>query len=230
MNYMWEVILRCEEQDLNKEAIHFIPSMMANPYREIFFKDFNKSLLSGKPVDVNVYYRFGSIFGMLLIEEMDEHSELRTTLFDILAHYLSELDLRSGLCRAEYYAHFLREDIAAGVFGAKNAERLNCFNRREKRLVAAGLLRMYKVGASMLLFAQLLRVIYPNSITYLDTRGTRELLIYVGKKQTKELQSQLELLCDLFVPADYEVKLFWELHFGLIDTLETMEIGQIMMY
>ena len=230
MNYMWEALLQGDEQGLGKEGVRFSPSKIANPYREVFFKDFNKPIITMEPVDVNVYYRYGAVFGALLGEDMADLPELQTVLFDVLAHYLSELDLRSGLCRAEYYARFLREDIAAGLFGRENAERLGCFNRKEKRLVAAGLLRMYKVGASMRLFAQLLRELYSNSITYLDARGVRELLIYVGKKQTRELLKQMEMLCDLFVPADYDVKLFWDMHFGLIDTEETMEIGSIMMY
>lgn len=230
MNYMWEILLQGEEQGLAKENLRFRPARTANPYREVFFKDFNKPILNREPIDVNAYYRFGAIFGPLLGEDMETYAELRAVLFDILAHFLSELDLRSGLCQAEYYAQFLREDIAANVFGQKNAKRLACFDRREKRLVTAGLLRMYKVGTSMRLFAQLLRELYPNSIVYLDARGVRELLVYVGTKQTPALLEQLELLCDMFVPADYDVKLFWELHFGLIDTLETMGIGNVMMY
>ncbi|MDR0491781.1 MAG: hypothetical protein LBH28_11110 [Oscillospiraceae bacterium] len=230
MNYMWEVLLQGEEQGLGREDIRFEPSRTANPYREVFFKDFNKPILTGGPIDVNAYYRYASVFGPLLDEGMDNHPELQSALFDILAHFLSELDLRSGLCQAEYYARFLREDIAAGLTGRDNAGRLGQFSRKQARLVAACWLRAHKVGTSMKLFAQLLRALYPNSIAYLDARGVRELLIYVGKIRTPELAAQLELLRDLFVPADYDVKLFWDMHFGLIDTEETMEIGNIMIY
>jgi hypothetical protein len=228
---MWEALLSGMDMDIAKEDLRFQPSRIANPYREVFFKDFNKPVIAAdQPVEVNAFYRYGDVFGTLLLGEMEGYTELRSVLFDILTHYLSELDFRSGLCRDEYYAWFLRGDVAAGLYGAKNAERLDCFSRKEKRLVCAGLLRLYKVGASSRLFAQLLREIYPRSITYLDVRGIRELLIYIGQKRTKALTAQMELLCDLFVPADYDVKLFWDAHFGLIDTLETMEIGRIMMY
>ena len=230
MNYMWEALLLGEEQGLSKDAVRFTPSRVANPYREVFFKDFNKPVINKEPIDVNVYYRYGNVFNSLLGEDMNVYPELQAVLFDVLAHFLSELDLRSGLCRAEYYARFLWEDIAAGIFGQENAERLKYFDRKEKKLMAAGLLRMYKVGASMRMFAQLLRELYPNSISYLDVRSERELLIYIGKKRTKKLYNQIDLLCDLFIPADYDVMLFWDKHFGLIGADETMEIGQIMMY
>ena len=230
MNYMWEVLLEGEELGLTKQDIQFRPSRMANPYREVFFKDFNKTVINREPIYANAFYRFGAIFGTMLDENMNEFQELRDALFDILTHYLSELDLRSGLCRAEYYAKFLREDIAHGLYGRKNKERLVYFKRKQARLVASALLRMYKVGTSLRLFAQLLRELYSGSIAYLEARSVRELLIYVGKKETKALAAQLDFLCDLFVPVDYDIKLFWHMHFGLIGTDETMEIGNVMMY
>jgi hypothetical protein len=179
---------------------------------------------------VNAFYRFSHVFEALLSEDMDAYTELQETMFDVLMHYLAILDLRSGLCRAEYYMQFLIEDVESGLYGKRNAESLKSFCGRDKRLVAAELVRMYKTGPSMRLFARLLREIYPDSIVYLDARGVRELLVYVGEKQTDVLTDQMTLLCDLFIPADYSVKLFWEYHFGLINVLETMEIGQIMMY
>jgi len=227
---MWEAILQGEEQGIVKEDIRFAPARLANPYREVFFKDINRILLDGEPVEVNAYYRYGAIFSALLDEDMNKYTELRKVLFDILTHYLSELDLRQGLCRAEYYFKFLREDIEANLFGPKCGERLKCFTGKQRRLVLAGLLRMYKAGVSMLLLAQLLRELYPGSITYMDARGVRELLIYIGQKKTPALTAQVELICDLFVPADYDIKLFWDKHFGLIDTDETMDIGNIMMF
>ncbi|MCL2337663.1 MAG: hypothetical protein FWC60_09610 [Firmicutes bacterium] len=230
MNYMWEVLLEAEELGLTKEDIRFIPSPTANPYREIFFRDFNKPIIGQEPINVNAYYRYDLVFGPLLHEEMDEWPELQAVLFDIIAHYLSEADLRSGLCRAQYYACFLVDDIIAGLYGRQNAARLLSFNKKERHLVSAGLLRLYKVGSSIRLFAQLMRELYPDSIVYLDARGIRELLVYIGLKQTPARLSQLELLCDMFVPADYDVKLFWDLHFGLIGTDETMEIGSIMLF
>lgn len=230
MNYMWEVVLQGAEQGIGREDIRFAPSRLANPYREVFFKDINRISLDEESVEVNAYYRFGDIFGALLAEDMDKYPELQKKLFDILTHYLAELDLRQGLCRAEYYFKFLREDIEANLFGPKGGERLSCFGGRQRRLVLAGLLRMYKVGVSMRLLAQLLRELYPGSITYLDARGVRELLIYIGQKKTSALTAQVELICDLFVPADYDIKLFWDKHFGLIETDETMDIGNIMMF
>ena len=238
MNYMWEAFLKGGEQGLDKGTLRFTPSSIANPYREVFFKDINKPNISAASIEVNAYYRYSAVFEALLGEDMDGMPEFREVFFDILAHYLSGLDLRSGMCRGEYYMKFLSEDLAAGVFGQKRTdvlwqkarESLNCFDRKAKRLVLAGLLRMYKIGASMSLLAQLLRTLYPDSIVYLDVRDVREVLIYTGMKQTEELSGQMELLCYLFVPADYSVKLFWDRHFGLMGIPETMEIGEIMMY
>ena len=66
MNYMWQILLEGEEQGLDKDDIRFQPSRIANPYREVFFKDFNKPVITEEPIDVNAYYRYGTVFGPLL--------------------------------------------------------------------------------------------------------------------------------------------------------------------
>jgi hypothetical protein len=230
MNYMWEALLRGEELGIAKEDIRFVPTKTANPYREVFFDDMNVGLTAAGSVNVNAYYRYGAVFGPLLDEKMDGSADIREALFDILAHYLTELDLMEGLCRAEFHTRFLREDILSGIYGRRNAERIASFGRHGQRLALAALLRMYSAGTSMKLFAGLLRELYPRSIAYLDTHGGRTLLIYIGQKKTPVLEDQVNLLRDLFVPADYDIKLFWDMHFGLIGTDETMEIGEIMMF
>jgi hypothetical protein len=230
MNYMWEALLRGGELGIAEEDIRFVPAKTANPYREVFFDDMNAGLTAAGDVNVNAYYRYGAVFGPLLGGDADECAELRDTLFDILAHYLTGLDLRQGLSRAEYYTKFLREDIEGGIFGSRNIRRLYCFDKPQMRIVMSALLRMYKVGTSMKLFAGLLRELYPRSIAYLDAEKRRELLLYIGKKETPTLRGQLEFLRELFVPADYGVEIFWDMHFGLIGTDETMEIGNIMMF
>jgi hypothetical protein len=226
---MWEAALRADDAGISRNTLRFCPSNTADPYREVIPEYLNERVL-GESILVNPYYRYGSIFDALLGESTDAHPELREVLFDILAHYLTELDLREGLCRDEYYAGFLKEDIEAGICGRENAERLRRFPKRLLRFVLSGLLSLYRTGTSMPMFAGLLRTMYPHAIVYLDVRDVRELLIYAGEKKTPDLEAQLALLCDLFVPADYDIKLFWDRHFGLIGVDETMEIGEIMMY
>ena len=230
MNYMWEALLYGEEHGLTKNSIRFVPSGISNPYREVFFTNVNKPIISENPIEVNAYYRYSSVFGPLLTEDIERYSEFQHVLFDILAHYLSELDLRSGYSRIYYYIRFLCNDISSGLFGQENAERINYFSRSEKQLVSAGLLHLYQVGTSTRLVASLLRELYPSSAVYLDAISVIQLLIYIGKKEDKKLTEQLATICYLFIPADYSVKLFWEIHFGLIGVDETMEIGSIMMY
>jgi hypothetical protein len=228
---MWEAaLLAADAYGLSLDDLRFCPARTADPYREVIPENLNQRAPDGESIVVNPHYRYGSIFTALLDERTDAHPELRDILFDILAHRLTELDLRSGLCRDEYRAGFLREDIEAGVYGRENAERLRRFPGSALRFVLSALLSLYRTGTSMSMFAGLLGTLYPHSVIYLDVRSVRELLIYVGKKKTPDLGAQLDLLCDLFVPADCDTELFWDMHFGLIGVDETMEIGGIMMY
>lgn len=57
----------------------------------------NQSVLTDLAVEVNGIYRYAAIFERSLEERMGRYPELRELLFDILMHYLAQLDLRQGL-------------------------------------------------------------------------------------------------------------------------------------
>jgi len=230
MNYMWEALLHGDFCGVSRDEIRFIPAKGTNPYRELIPNYVNVKPNVNLPIEVNALYRYAQILESLIDASISGRVEFRSELFNMIAHFLSDLDLREGLCHTEYHAKFLRTCILEGLFSSKNAEAIGQFSTQQRRLVLTSLLKRYTAGTSTQLFAKLLRNLYPNSITYFDSYRKRELLIFIGKKRTEKLALQASLLCDIFVPIDYEVKMFWDMHFGLIGIDETMEIGQIMMY
>ena len=148
MNLMWEALLHGASCGIAKEEMRFVPAKSINPYREVSFKDVNRSVLSNEPVEVNALYRYAPVFEPLIDERLDEHDELRLVLFDILAHYLSELDLREGLSRSEYYSKFLSEDIVNGHYGKGNAAAAQHFSSVQSRYFLAEIRRQTDLPAS----------------------------------------------------------------------------------
>lgn len=56
------------------------------------------------------------------------------------------------------------------------------------------------------------------------------LLIYIGKSKTDRHEKQVKFILDMFVPIDYNLELFWDIHFGIIAVDETMEINEFVIY
>lgn len=230
MNYAWDIALKGMEQEIPLNELSFIPANPAIPYAEIAFNDINQSILTDHKIEVNGMYRYTAIFEPLLDGRLDNNLELRDTLYDVLTHFLIGLDLRQGLCKEEFYQIFAKEDLHNGKYGEEYRDILSCFPRKQWKAISIGLVRLYKTGPSLLLFKTVMKEIYPHSIIYFRTDKKRELLIYIGYKETSQRKRQIEFLCEVFVPLDYKLRLFWEYHFGIVGISETMVPDEIMVF
>jgi len=229
VKYLWEVLLKADEQNLPREKLCFTPTKTPSPYMEVALDEVNRQHLDEKPIEINAYYRFSAIFDYL-IAGLDEYSEYRECLYDIIVHFLAELNLREGLCRDEFFGIFLSADVKSGKFGKQFVEVFKTFEYKHIRFVVESMVRLYNVGASLTLLRSVLRQIYPRSIIYLDAVKRSELLIYIGKKETPELRRQVEFLLALFAPFDYVRYLFWDMHFGIVGVDETMVLDEFVIY
>lgn len=141
-----------------------------------------------------------------------------------------QLDLRQGMSRQEYMLSFLLKDILRGVCGSEAAEAVRYFPKEKLRQLLRLILKLYHCGSSIYLFKEVMRYLYPDSLVYASNEEVRELLIYIGTKETEEERKKLEFLQGIFLPVNYRVFLFWEHHFGIIDIDETMEPDEMVLF
>jgi len=230
MNYIWEVLLQAMKEDISEEYITFLLADNPNPYLETAFENVNPCQLSEIQININPFYRFGNIFQALLDRAMSTVPDTGKFMFDVLVHFLAQLDLLDGMSRLEYYACFLRRDVEEGCYGKNHTDILQLFPFDQRRYVLEHMVRLYQNGPSVYLLRSLLCLLYPLSMLYLDTTDHQEILVYIGNKQTAILAQQVDFLLELFVPINYTVHLFWDMHFGIISVNETMQIDEIMIY
>ena len=230
MNYIWEIALCAADQGLPFEDVTLVPAKVPNPYVEVAFSDINQVTLYDEPIEVNVLYRFWYMFAEIVGIDFSDYLEMRDALINITLHYITELDLRQGLSRHEYYIKFLKRDVLAGKYGQSIKENLQCFEKWQRRYVLNSMFKLYLTGPSHLALKTLLKSIYPKSILYALMDTKKQLLIYLGIKQTETLVKQIQFICDMFVPLEYTVHLFWEKHFGIININETMIPDEIMIF
>lgn len=145
MNYVWDLLMRAREQELDVNSFRFVPAVSYSPYMELSLTELNTSELE-QVVEINPYYRFYSIFRDLFPPDAEEYLELRESLFDIMIHFLAETDLYQGMNRREYHIRFVQRDIGNGIFGPKVRESFAQLNRDEQDAIAEGLLRLYETG------------------------------------------------------------------------------------
>ena len=228
MTYIWEVLLKADELKFPRKNLYFIQTTTPTPYMEVASDDINRDYIDETPIEVNAFYRFSQIFESIINET--EYKEYKETLYDIIMHFLAEINMYEGLCKKEYHGLFLYDDVKSGKFGQQYKDVFQTFTQEQTSFVTESMVRLYEIGQPLTLFKSLIRKLYPKSIIYLDTLEQRELLVYIGKKETQELRKQVDFLLSMFVPFDYVIHLFWDMHFGLIDIKETLELDEFVIY
>lgn len=230
MNYIWNALLRADENELDRNKIKFVPAEICSPYMEISLEDINlTSLPENNVIEVNQCYRFYEIFKDLFNINLEEGKELREVFLDIVLHYLGKLDLKSGLCKNEFYKKFLMKDILNGLFGEGLKNNIKIFTKNEIEDFLEGLITLYSTGNSIYLFNKILRKIFKNSIVYINKDKPKEIYIYLGEKFNFNLKTKIEMLIDTFLPINMTPLIFWDKHFGILEYKETMKIDQIVM-
>ncbi|TKH40793.1 iron-dependent peroxidase [Paenibacillus sp. FSL R10-2782] len=229
MNYVWDLLMRAREQELDVNSFRFVPAVSYSPYMELSLTELNTSELE-QVVEINPYYRFYSIFRDLFPPDAEEYLELRESLFDIMMHFLAETDLYQGMNRREYHIQFVQRDIENGIFGPKVKESFAQLNREEQDAIAEGLLRLYETGEAVHLLKETMRRVFHRSIIYTNCEEKDELLIYIGQKETQLSRIKADLILDLFLPARFTIELYWTRHFGILEADPTMKIDAIALY
>ncbi|WP_027624799.1 hypothetical protein [Clostridium lundense] len=230
MNYIWDILLKADKENITREEIQFILAKVCSPYMEISFTDINtNSLPEDKVVEVNPYYRFYHIFKDLFDINIEESRQLREVLFDIVLHYLGKLDLKQGLSKNEFYKNFFIKDIEKGVFGKEICLNIKLFNKEELDYILTAFITLYKTGASLHLFNKVLNKVFKNNRVYINQDNPKEMYIYLGKHKTYELNKKVETVIKLFLPINMNAFIYWDHHFGILGAENTMILDEIVM-
>lgn len=230
MNYMWEAALAADQAGIMREQVRFIPVSNGSPYTEVALENINSSGLEKTDVEVNPLYRFSNEFSALLDVNIKEYEKTRGLLFDAVMHYMVQQDLRQGLSKQEYALRFLLIDLLDGVCGTQAAQVIRHYKKENLRRLLRLTYKLYQCGSSVYLFQEVMRCMYPDSLVYASNEAVRQILIYVGKKETKEEQERLDFIRDMFLPINYQVFLFWDHHFGIIDVDATMMWDDLVLF
>ncbi|MBD8498803.1 iron-dependent peroxidase [Paenibacillus arenosi] len=229
LNYIWDQVVKAEQQGIAKSELRFVPAKVYSPYMEISREMLNDQSVE-RTVEINPYYRFHSIFKDLFDAENDHEEELRHTLFDLAIHFLAEIDLMQGMNKREYHIRFALRDMKAGVFGTSVSENIELFTKDEQEVIAGNVLRLYESGEAIYLLKDTLRKIFKQSTIYANCEEKDELLFYIGQPYSEQALAKIELIKDLFLPIRFQTELYWDRHFGVIDVDKTMQVDYIALY
>lgn len=229
MNYIWEVIIKANNENIESKDITFFEADMFSPYMEVSKKYLNLNSVE-KEVGINPYYRFYDIFKGICDVNYLEDEEIRKFLFDISVHFLASVDLNQGLSKQELYMIFIYRDIQSGYLGESIKEAINLFSKEDRHIILRNTFRLYTIGAEISLFKNTVKNIFKNSLVYIKRNNEEKVLVFLNTKKTKENKKKILAIVDVFLPVNFRINIFYENHFGIIGIHETMQIDEIEIY
>ena len=229
MKYMWELIVRAKAQEVKLTDITFIPAKQFSPYLELSFEDLNDNNVPDV-VEVNPYYRFLVVFKDYFDPDYHGDVVIRTELFNLIIHYLAELDTYMGMTRREYEIILAVEDVERGLYGDEVRDGFKLFDVLEKKVVADNLLRLYTLGEGVYLFQDTIRKLYKKATIYGNLTDEDMLMVHLLVEESEIDERKVRTLERLFVPYHYDVEIFWIHLFGIIGVGAAMKLEEIVMY
>lgn len=229
MNYARDVIIALRQEGREEKSLKFVPAKSFSPYMELSDECINFREVEAE-IEINPYYRYYEIFKDLFNINNEEDVELRETLFDIVMHFIAEIDAMSGMTKREFYLKFIIEDITNGILGERIKKNFEMFNYNEKIIIAENLIKMYKTGQTLYLLRDTVRRIFLNTIIYANYEVKDELLFYIPYARSEINEAKIEFIKEFFLPINFRTEMYWEDHFGVIEVEETMKIDGIAIY
>jgi len=224
MNFIWDIVLGAEEQGIDKSDLFFCQAESCSPWYEQSFSSLNQKEITDKTIEINALCRFSAIFQGILHPEMKIMPEFRKYLFDLAMHLLCEIDLYQGITKQEFYVRRLSQEIVSGAFGKECARDYAPLPVPLKNQLSVLLLSQLRTGASLYMFRKAVLVICPEAMLYQLKEEREQLLLYLGRKKTKQYEHRVQFVTNTFLPIHYQIRIFWEHHFGVLEVDATMQL------
>ena len=235
MNFLWDIVLRAEEQGQQEEQLFFRQAEEYSPFFEQSFSCINEKEVSGSTVELNLLYRFADIFQNILFPEgmelkEHEYEEFRLHFIDAALHTILFTDLRNGLTKRELYVRKIREELINGIFWRAAMSNFCEIDHHKQGRLATLLLTQMETGSSLIVFRRAVLVLYPDAMLYQIKSEKKRLLLYLKDKKDEIGEKKIQFVKDMFLPIGFELRVFWEYHFGIIGIDETMKLDEMAIY
>ena len=208
-----------------KENIRFCQAPSYSPYCE--FSDSGIEEIQGLTrLSMNAFYRYAPIMEPLFASK-ELNREQRDWLFDVYMHYLTELEYRKGATRQELAIRKLQAGLTDGIYGERVKAAYLLLDRNQKYYVSHMLECQQRTRESVNKCADVLVTVLQDGIVYKSETNEKQLMLYINKRENEQDKAIIHMVCELFLPLGYDLRVFWENHFAVIGEMQTMVLDEI---
>ncbi len=228
MNYIWDIAIQAHKEGISKSDLFWEQGKDVSPYYEQSFSSINQINIENTNIEINALCRFANLFSRYLHDGFVQNPEFKMYFYDLVIHFLSEIDLGKGICKESIYLSELENDIKAGVYGEDISN--NYKTIKDSYNLLPLVIKQIRIGSSLKIFRESIMRVYKDALVYQIKEEPNKVLVYLGKKKTSEENSKYDFLEKMFCPIEYEVRVFWENHFGVLGVDVTLVLDGIELY
>ncbi|ANU48249.1 hypothetical protein ADH76_11575 [Enterocloster clostridioformis] len=230
MNLLWDIVLRAQSCGKQEEDLLFRQAREYSPYYEQSFRYINEGMVESDEIELNLLYRFADIFQEILAEDGEDLPEFKKYFIDAALHVILYTDLRHGLGTREIYIRTLAKELSDGSFWATGAEEFALIPPQKQMRLATLALSQIQTGSSLPIFRRSVLILFPDALLYQVRAERRNLILYLADKPDEDKKRMLQFVQDMYLPLSYDLRIFWEHHFGIIGVDGTMSIDGLAIY
>lgn len=228
----------------------FVMSESISPYVEINGGYINRNRINKEggdkevyEIEVNPYVRYSHIFGDFLhffterkislkaVEIKGKYVELRGKLFHEGIRYLQTMDFITGTTVDDICCEKIMEEMENGTLGDCIALYWKDIKGNDKSYLALAMYNNILTGKSNFTsFTEGISFFFHDSIIYQKKEDKREIIIYINRVKDNRNKGIVKILEELFIPFGIKVVYYWENHFGVVDVLQTLKIGEMLVF
>ena len=228
MNYIWDIALKAKEDGLLKSDLFWEQGKDVSPYYEQSFACIDQKHIDSSTIEINALYRFEKLFSRYLHEGFIENPQFKKYFFDLVVHFLCEIDLGKGVTKETIYLTELAQDIKDGVWGEMRTDGLHAFEKNDN--IMPLLLKQLRIGASLTSFREAVTRFYPDCLIYQMKDDPKRILVYLSHYKTEKQKGKYDFIESMFLPIEYNTKVFWQHHFGMLGVSPTLNLGEIELF
>lgn len=230
MNFLWDIVLRAQQQGKKEQDLFFCQSKEYSPFYEQSFSCLNENCVEGNEIELNLLFRFAEIFQYILAEDEKEGEQFQRYFIDAALHVILHTDLYHGMNKKEIFIRRLLEEMEDGTFWKDGAEELMLISWEKRNRIASLVYSQMQTGSSLMTFRKGLLILFPDAVLYQIRAHRKKLLLYLGGEKTEADERRLTYIQDLFLPVSYDLRVFWKYHFGIIGVDDSMKLDEIAIY
>ncbi len=230
MDYIWDIAIKAKECNRKKSDLFFKQSENVSPWYEQSFTSLNQDRIYDNTIEINALCRFSEIFREILHKDLEELEEFRKFFYDLSMHFLCDIDLYKGITKNEIYLSKIKQEIVLGIYGDSYKEMFQVFTEQEKNKILPLMFKQIEIGSSILIFNSSIKRIYPDVLIYQVKEDKKQLLMYLGFNKNLLEEKRVKFLVDIFLPLNFDIRIFWGNHFGVLGTDATMIADEIAIF